>query len=116
MRIFSVATVLVVVFLAGCATPTKTTTASDSPASTAPTIVTPDQALAGKVTSFNAGGRFVVLEFPVSHLPTVEQVLFVYRNGLKIGEVKVTKWQRDDHTVADLTTGEAQPGDVVRDQ
>jgi len=46
----------------------------------------------------------------------VEQRLFVYHNGLKAGEVKVTGPQTDDHIVADLITGEAQTGDEVRDQ
>jgi len=81
-----------------------------------PDIVTPDASLRGKVSRYNEAGRFVVLEFPIAHLPGVGQKLFVYRNGLKIGEVKVTGPQRDDRTVADLTTGEAQAGDEVREQ
>src|SRR2546427_680450 len=81
-----------------------------------PAIVTADVSLCGKVTSYKEGGRFVVLEFPIAHLPVVGQRLFVYRNALKVGEVKVTGPQRDDHTVADLTTGEAQAGDEVREQ
>ena len=79
-------------------------------------MVTPDRVLLGKIARVNEVGRFVVLEFPVSHLPAMGQVLFVYRNGLKVAEVKVTGPQRDDHTVADLTTGEAQLGDEVRGQ
>lgn len=79
-------------------------------------MVTPDVTLSGKVTSYNEVGRFVVLEFPIAHLPGIGQKLFVYRNGLKVGEIKVTGPQRDDHTVADVTAGEAQPGDEVREQ
>ena len=81
-----------------------------------PELVTPDASLTGKVSRYNEAGRFVVLEFPIAHLPGVGQRLFVYRNGLKTGEVKVTGPQRDDHTVADITTGEAQVGDDVREQ
>ena len=65
---------------------------------------------------YNDAGRFVVLEFPVGHMPASEQRLFVYRGGLKVGEIKVTGPQRDDHIVADLTGGEAQAGDEVRDR
>ena len=65
---------------------------------------------------YNSAGRFVVLECPIAHFPAVAQKLFLYRNGLKVAEVKVTGPQRDDHTVADVTTGEAQAGDEVRDQ
>ena len=81
-----------------------------------PPIITADVALRGKVSRYNADGRFVVLEFPIAHLPRVGQSMFVYRNGLKVGEVKVTGPQRDDRTVADVTTGEAQAGDDVRGQ
>ena len=81
-----------------------------------PAIVTPDASLSGKVSRYNEAGRFVVLEFPVTHMPAIGQALFVYRSGLKVGEVKVTGPQRDDHTVADLTTGETQVGDEVRDK
>lgn len=77
-------------------------------------IVTPNPVLTGRVVSFNAIGRFVVLNFPVGHLPMLEQRLDLFRQGIKIGEVKVTGPQRDDHVVADVTMGEAQAGDEVR--
>ena len=79
-------------------------------------IVTPDTSLTAKVASYNATGRFAVLSFPVGHLPAMDQTLFLYRDGLKVGEVKVTGPQRDNDTVADLITGTAQAGDEVRDQ
>lgn len=79
-------------------------------------IVTADKSLVGKVARFNDSGRFAVLEFPITHMPGKGRQLFVYRNGLKVGEMKVTGPQRDDRTVADLTAGEAQAGDEVRDQ
>jgi hypothetical protein len=87
------------------------------PAKTAPpAIVTPDNSLTAKVISFNPAGRFVVLGFPVGQMPRLEQGLFLYRNGLKVGEVKVTGPQRDNNIVADLIAGEAQAGDEVRDR
>jgi hypothetical protein len=79
-------------------------------------IVTPDNLLVGKIARVNAEGRFVVLTFPIGHLPTLEQRLSVYRHGLKIGEVRVTGPQLDDSVVGDLVAGEAQPGDEVRAQ
>lgn len=85
-------------------------------ASVVPAIVTPDNSLTARVVSYNAAGRFVVLGFPVSQMPRLEQTLFLYRNGLKVGEVKVTGPQRDNNIVADLVAGEAQVGDEVRDQ
>jgi hypothetical protein len=79
-------------------------------------LVTPDTGLAGKVARVNPEGRFVVLNFPVGHLPAMEQRLMVYRSGLKVGEVKVTGPRRDDNIVGDIVSGEALPGDVVRDK
>jgi len=79
-------------------------------------IVTPENGLQGKVAKVNTSGRFVILNFPVGHLPRLEQQLNVYRLGLKVGEVKVTGPQRDDNIVGDLISGEAQAGDEVRDR
>jgi hypothetical protein len=78
--------------------------------------VAPAAGLTGKVARYNEAGRFVVLEFPVGRMPRQEQTLFVYRNGVKVGELKVTGPQREEHIVADLVAGEAQPGDEVRER
>ena len=72
--------------------------------------------LEGKVVKFNPDARFVVLNFPVGHLPALDQHLYLYRNGLKVGEVNVTGPQRDDNIVADILTGDAQDGDEARDK
>jgi hypothetical protein len=81
-----------------------------------PTIVTPDNSIAGKILAYNSAGQFIVLGFPVGQMPKLEQHLFVYRSGLKVGEVKITGPQRDNNIVADLVDGEAQVNDEVRDQ
>jgi hypothetical protein len=80
------------------------------------TIVTPDNSLEAKVLSVNVIGRFVVLSFPEGRLPKMDQHLFLYRNGLRTAEVKVVGPQEDVNLVADLVSGEAQAGDIVRDQ
>lgn len=79
-------------------------------------IVTPDNSLTATVADYNAAGRFVVLSFPVRKTPQMGQTLFLYRAGLKIGEVKVTGPQQDSDIVADLVSGTAQVGDEVREQ
>jgi len=118
---------LAALLFAGCAhkhevfnppagTHAKTSTASQSAVTPSGLVVTPSSGLVGKVVKYNDAGRFVVLEFPVGHLPALEQRLFVYRGGLKVGELKVSGPQRDDHIVADLATGEAQAGDEVQDK
>ena len=42
--------------------------------------------------------------------------MFVYRDGLKVGEVKISGPTRDNNTVADLISGVANKGDEVRDR
>jgi hypothetical protein len=79
-------------------------------------IVTPEKALTGKVAFVNSTSRFVVLNFPIGHLPALEQRLNLYRGGLKVGEVKVTGPQYDDNIVADLVGGDSEVGDQVRDR
>jgi hypothetical protein len=90
------------------------------PATSAPgatqTIVTPDASLAARVVSYNEVGRFVVLNFPVGQLPKADRTFFLYRNGLKVGEIKIDTWQLDNLTVAYIVTGDAQVGDEVRNQ
>jgi len=88
-----------------------------TPAAVMPqTIVTPDNSLSARVISYNAAGRFVVLSFPPGQMPKLEQTLFLYRDGMKVGEVKITGPQRENNIVADLVAGEAQVGSEVRDQ
>lgn len=65
---------------------------------------------------YNSVGRFVVLSFPVGQMPQTGQTFFLYRAGMKIGQVKITGPQRDNDTVADLVEGDAQQGDDVREQ
>lgn len=86
------------------------------PATAGPTpIVTPDLSLAAKVVSVNTVGRFVVLSFPASQMPKIDQPLFLHRGGLKVAEVRVTGPQQENNIVADIVSGDAQVGDTVSD-
>ena len=98
------------------ATGAKPVTAAKSAPTTSHAIVTPDESLAAKVLTVNTVGRFVVLNFPEGRLPKLEQHLFLYRGGLKAAEVKVVGPQQETSIVADILSGDAQPGDTVRDQ
>jgi hypothetical protein len=80
------------------------------------TIVTPDNSLSAKVVRYNSVGRFVVLSFPVGQMPQTGQMLFLYRAGLKVGQIRITGPEQDNDTVADLVEGDAQEGDDVREQ
>ena len=117
---FFLALTTVGLFAAGCAShslPTQKPPASGESAggnNAAPPIVTPDNSLSATVISYDAAGRFAVLSFPVGQMPETGQIFFLYRAGLKTGEVKISGPQRDNNIVADLITGDAQPGDDVR--
>lgn len=97
-------------------TPDKPAATEKTSAADAKPIVTPENLLVGSVATFNTAGRFVVLDFPVGKMPALDQTLFVFRQGLKVGEVKITGPERDHNTVADLISGEARKGDEVRDK
>lgn len=113
MRLFAVLPLLIfAVLISGCASKKPALPAQNS----VPVVVTPDNSLSAKVISCNAAARFVVLNFPVGEMPKTGETFFLYRNGLKTGEVKITGPQRDNNIVADLTAGDAQVGDDVREQ
>ena len=48
-------------------------------------IVTPETVLAGSVIRVNGSARFVVLNFPVGHLPAVDQQMALYRQRVETG-------------------------------
>ena len=59
--------------------------------------------------------RFVVMDFPLRRTPALEQRLNVYRDGQKVGEVKVSGPARDTTIAGDVMVGEARVGDEVRE-
>jgi hypothetical protein len=78
-------------------------------------IVTPDDSMSGKVALVNPNAKFVVVSFPIGALPPSGKVMNAYRNGLKVGEIKITGPQRDFDTVADIVSGSSQVGDEIRE-
>ncbi|MFO1501368.1 MAG: hypothetical protein U1G07_23765 [Verrucomicrobiota bacterium] len=70
----------------------------------------------GKVASVNSGLRFVVVDFAFNPMPQAEQRMGVYRDGQKVGEVKISGQSRNSIIAADITAGEAQVGDEIRPQ
>lgn len=77
-------------------------------------IVVPARGFSGKVASVNQNLRFAVLSFPIDQIPSVDTRLGVYRNGAKVGEVKITGPQTDQDTVADIIAGDPRKGDEIR--
>jgi hypothetical protein len=119
MKLLLPALLIALATVGGCATNKESEGKFSDPATAgggSKLLVTPVTGVTGKVATYNSAGRFVVLDFPIGHVPSLEQMLSVYRQGLKVGEVKITGPERDNNTVADLVSGEAQRGDEVRDR
>ena len=113
MRVWLSVVLLGALAVAGCAGRTGAAPGKAAPANHG-LIITPELVVAGKVALVDTTARCVVLNFPLGRMPTAEQRLSLYRRGLKVGEVKVTGWQREDNIVADLVAGEAVVGDEAR--
>jgi hypothetical protein len=104
--------------LAGCAHNAPASNPSMSPGNAPPprAIIKPDLQTSGQVAMVNSEARFVVLSFPPGPVPQPDQRLNVYRNGLKVGEVKVSGPQHENDTVADIVAGDVQVRDEVRSE
>ena len=91
--------------------------AGQTPGSSAPagTIVTPARPKSGRISLVNTSARYVIVTFSLGQLPARESHLHVYRDGLKVAELKITDYSRDINAVADIIAGECQVGDEVRE-
>lgn len=78
-------------------------------------VITPDESAFGKVLHVNRVGRFVVVNFPAGTLPQTGQRLYIYRDDLKVAEIRITGPQQDTSIVADVLNGEVRVNDEVRE-
>ena len=76
----------------------------------------PQNLLIGKIVKVNPTARFVVLNFPLGRMPIIGHTLSAYRGGLKTAELRVTGPQLDDNIIADISAGDANVGDDVREK
>lgn len=94
---------------------TRSRPASASNAISAESVNRLDERVQGKVIVANPSLRFVVMDFPLRRRPALEQRLNVYREGQKVGEVKVSGPAIDTTIAGDVMVGEARVGDEVRE-
>jgi hypothetical protein len=78
------------------------------------TVMTLASPTAGTVVAVNSSLRFVVLDYSLKTLPPLEQRLGIYRQGQKVGEVKISGPEMQGNIVADIVAGEVQTGDEAR--
>jgi hypothetical protein len=77
-------------------------------------VITLSDQTVGKVYSVNQVARFVILDYGLNPLPPLEQRLNVYRNGVRVGELKVTGPVMNGNIAADIMAGEVRRDDQVR--
>jgi hypothetical protein len=93
--------------------PQNTAVRTNAPALTVSPATSPSAT--GRVARVNNDGGFVILTYPIGKVPPLGKRLGVYRNGMKVGELKICEPQYQQNTAADITAGEAQAGDEARD-
>lgn len=74
--------------------------------------VTPVQ---GRVVFLNPRLRFVIVDFAFHQMPRLEQRLGVFRAGRRVGEVRISGPADGTRVAADVMAGEADVGDLVRE-
>ncbi len=70
----------------------------------------------GRVVFLNPRLRFVIVDFAFHRLPLLEQRLGVFRDGRRVGEVRISGPADGTTIVADVMSGEAAVGDLVREE
>jgi len=83
-----------------------------SPGSTR-VLVEPTGSAKGVILRVNSTAKFVVIKFQYRAVPTVGKVLSVMRNGVKVGQIRMTKPIKAPHGTADIIEGDLQRGDTV---
>ena len=67
-----------------------------------------------KITRVNSDLRFVVIDFRSRTMPAIGAELSVYRDGARVGSVRITEPVRAQFATADIVTGDIQVGDEAR--
>jgi hypothetical protein len=77
-------------------------------------VITLTDPWAGKVAFVNPEARFVILDYSLSQMPPAGRRLTVFRQGIRVGEVKISGQPQDGYIAADITAGDIQTGDETR--
>jgi hypothetical protein len=77
-------------------------------------VITLSDPWGGKVAFVNPEARFVILDYSLSQMPPAGQRLTVFRQGIRVGEVRITGQPQTGYVAADITAGDIQTGDDTR--
>ncbi len=78
-------------------------------------VVTPVNPIQGRVTQVNARLRFIIVDFAFSAPPALQARLGLFRDGQRIGEVRISGPANGTSIAADVLSGAAAVGDLVRE-
>ena len=113
MRVACFAAVVGTGLLSGCANLPPPVPAPP-PSTSNVRLTQPLDATVGRVISVNPRLKFVVLDYALNELPSVDDLLVLTRAGAPVGELKVTGPRRNSTIVANIVSGDPQPGDQAR--
>lgn len=68
----------------------------------------------GKIITINSGLRYVVIDFGLTTPPGEGSIVHLFRQGIKVAEVRITGPQREAVTAGDILIGDPMVGDEVR--
>lgn len=103
----------VVVLLVGCAASPGGKPTSPEGTNSVP-VIRPLDGSVGRIVRVQSALRFVVVDYRLNQPPAPEQRLAVYREGVRIGELKAGYIRRETTVSADILSGDPQEGDEVR--
>jgi|HubBroStandDraft_3_1064219.scaffolds.fasta_scaffold391641_2 hypothetical protein len=69
---------------------------------------------AARIVSLNSEHDFVVIDYTSQMIPDVGTTVNIYRNGKKVGAVRITEPVRAQFATADIVEGEVHVGDEAR--
>jgi hypothetical protein len=69
---------------------------------------------AARIVSLNSEHDFVVIDFTSQMIPEVGTTVSIYRNGKRVGAVRITEPVRAQFATADIMEGEVHVGDEAR--
>jgi hypothetical protein len=70
--------------------------------------------MAARIVSLNSEHEFVVIDFMSRVVPAAGTRVNVYRNGKRVGAVRITEPVRAQFATADIVEGEVHVGDEAR--
>ena len=97
--------------LTGCVNPDVEPV--DPPAGAVNAVMKPDTRVRARIESVNTQGQYVIVDFGLGVIPPLDTEMNVYRGEEVTGVVRLTGPIRGSIVAGDLTSGEAQPGDLV---